>query len=396
MRILHIVDLSDHASAPGLACASAVSRLRGSHTVWTIGHPALPAGWLTPSRRLAAPTGSPLLAWRALRRALDQHRNTFDLVTCWSIGALSAFHAASPRSPLPLVGVLPCRPHRTPRSLSARLWRTVLDRATLLCFSQTAAERWRLDGAGDIRIAPPFLHTSLDMLPSRETARASLRIEPHERVLCLLADPPLLADARRFAYLTGLLSVGGAPTVALVSAHSAQVRRGARFVRECGRLWRIVPCREPLAAALPACDAALVDIRVLPTHPLAVPDAGADVETTADALAISVAAQLGVPVVLPRHPLATELLRAGVPINTAADSTCLALAAALFPFMDQQEAGRGGAEFKPGAPGLEVLHEIWLEKLNAVRPGFPLSPARALPPVIDRMTVGRPLSPRST
>src|SRR5688572_21838507 len=95
MRILHIVDLTDHASAPALACASAVSRAPGAHAVWTIGHPALPSAWLAPSRRFAAPTGSPLLAWRALRRALDQERDSFDLVTCWSIGALTAFHAAS-------------------------------------------------------------------------------------------------------------------------------------------------------------------------------------------------------------------------------------------------------------------------------------------------------------
>lgn len=374
-RILHLVDLTDRAGTPALACSSAVARLPGVHTVWTIGHPPFPGSLLAPSRRLGAPLGSPLAAWAALRRALRRTRGMFDLVTCWSAGALAALHLARAPGTPPTVGVLvsgrPCE--GSPFAVHAE--RAALANHVVLCFSESAASRWKRAGAVDVRVAPPHLEFDRACLPTREAARAALGIGDHEHVLLLLAEPPQLGDARRFAYLTGLLSVGGAPTVALVHDRSAQLRRGARFVRECGRLWRILPCRDPIAAALPACDAAVVDTRVHRAHPLLYPPAGSESDPTADAMTVAIATSLGVPVVVPRLALAEELRAAEIPIVRATDASCLSLAAALFPFMDARPAPPQPVEPAAGVGALSVLGDLWLETLNSPRPGFPLLPS---------------------
>jgi hypothetical protein len=371
-RILHLVDLTDRAGTAALACSCAVARLPGVHSVWTIGHAPLPGAWLAPSRRLGAPLGSPLAAWAALRRALRGTLGTFDLVTCWSVGALGALHLACPRGTPPTIGVLASDRPGEGSLVAARTERAALARHAVLCFSESAACRWRRAGATDVRVAPPRLGLDHALVPTRDDARAALGIAPREHVLALLADPPEAGDARRFAYLAGLLSVGGAPTVALVHERSAQLRRGARFVRECGRLWRILPFAGPLATALPACDAAVVDSRVHRTHPLLYPPAGSVPEPTADALAVSLAVNLGVPVVVPRLSLADELQAAGIPVIRAADASCLSLAAAIFPFMDARPAASQIVESSPAAGALTVLADLWSESLNAPSPGFPL------------------------
>lgn len=386
MHILHLVDLSDHSSTAPLACAAAVRRLPARHTLWTIGHAPSPLSSLTSapqvSRSLGAPLRKPLLAWRSLQRELARHAADVDLITCWSPATLAAAALAKPRAPVIGVFTSPCR--LPLNAIEARFHRAALDRFPILCFSDAAAADWRRAGAPDVRIASPRLAFHLDGIPSRDDARAALNIAPDERVIALFADPPAFGDARRFAYLAGLLSVGGAPTVALVHARNTQVRRAARFIQGCGRLWRLLVVDSPLVHALPACDAAIIDTRVVPNHPLLYPAPGHSPEPVADTLAASLAAQLRVPLIVPPLAIADDLRAADIPFVRASDTSCLSFASSVFHLYESSTDTPSPARTSPDA--LDTLFEIWQERLNTPRPGFPLRhgapvPSIVLPPV---------------
>jgi hypothetical protein len=379
MRVLHVVDHSDHTSLAPLACDTLVRRAPGRHTLWAVGHAPSPRVIAAPERRFAARLGRPALSFLSLRAPLRQAAGRHDLIVCWSPATLAAACAALPRNRIPLVGVFTSPPSATTNPVGARLLRTALDRATTVCFSEAADTFWRNAGASDARRVPPVARFDTADLPAREEVRARLGIKPHERTLALFADPPHLGDARRFAYLSGLLGIGGVPTVGLVHARSAQLRRGARFLRECGRAWRFIAADVPLADVLPAADAALCDTQVIPTHPLRTPGAECHPPLTADALAPSLAAAAGVPLIFPRVALADELRAAGLSITIAADVSALSLASAAFAVLDNPAAHRPAPLPADAPDAIDAIVELLRERLNAPLPGFPLSPSHPVP-----------------
>lgn len=384
MRLLHVLDSTDQASLPALACAGAISTLDARHTLWTIGHEGAPYT-PTPTRRVSAPLRRAALAWASLRRPLRDAARSHDALVCWSPGALTAVHLACGPGRMPLVGVFtgPAPLSRATGTPGAWALRGALDRASVLCFSAHAALGWGSLGAIDVRIAPPRVPFPGGVFPARADARARLEISDDEHVVGLLADPPSRGDARRFAYLAGLLGVGGVRTVAVVHASNAQVRRALRFHRECQRAWRMIVVSTPLAGVLPACDAALLDTVVLPTHPLrAIP--GIDpAPLSADALAADLARAAGVPLVVPRVPLARELTDAGHSPIIAAGDTALALASAAFAIHDQRPPMPPASE---GPSAIDTLRGLIAERLNQPLPGFPLCPSDPLPPSINAST----------
>jgi hypothetical protein len=380
MRILHALDLDDRASLPALACAQAIARIPARHTLWTLGNAAAPEFLPTPARRVSPRLGRAWLSAPALRGPLRSALRSHDVLVAWSPDALAALHAAiAPRS-APLVGVFTSPPPLAGRHQSASSWirRAALARAVVLCFSPTAAAGWAAAGAGDVRTAPAHVSGRLASPASRASVRAELEIADDEHVMALLADPPSLGDARRFAYLAGLLGVGGVRTVGVIHSASAQVRRALRYHRECQRAWRMIVIDGPLASVLPGCDAAMIDTVVLPTHPLRPLATTGPAPLTADALAAPLALAAGVPLVVPRSTLADDLLGAGHAPVVAAGDTALALASAGFALYDRRPVPTPGPT-PTGPDAIGTLHELLKERLNAPLPGFPLRPANPVP-----------------
>ena len=92
-----------------------------------------------------------------------------------------------------------------------------------------------LDGA--------FPDDSLD----RETLRRAWGIDARTRVLMPANDHPSDIDAMRLAYLAGILSVAGKPTVAIAPSSSRHLDRAARFNWRHGRArWVIIDDRSPI------------------------------------------------------------------------------------------------------------------------------------------------------
>lgn len=354
-------------------------RIAGRHMLWTIGSTRPPRALPTPRRRFAARLGQAWLTAAALRPALRQTLTDIDLIACWSPSVLSAVHAAVPRSSVPSIGIFTNEPSLSIGPLEHLARRAALDRATIFCTSPAFASEWRHAGAIDVRAATPFVRFDPADLPTRQEARAELAIKPHERVLALFADPPSLGDARRFAYLTGLLSVGGTPTVGLVHARSAQIRRSARFLRECGRAWRFVAYDGPLTDFLAAADAVFADVRVSPTHPLRSFDSTVEPRATADSLAASIAAAAEVPLIIPRTSLANDLVQAGHSLHVAADLTPLSFAASMLAVLEKRAEPRSAPQ-PPVDDAIDQLHEVCVELANVPSPGFPLAPSAVPPP----------------
>lgn len=101
------------------------------------------------------------------------------------------------------------------------------------------------------------LGSTLD-IGSRDRTRESLGVAPEWPMVALLADPARLGDARRFAYMIGLLDVAEMPIAGLIDPRAAHLVRARRFHAEARVRWRLRVCPGPLAGALHACELAVV------------------------------------------------------------------------------------------------------------------------------------------
>lgn len=381
MTILHVVDLSRNHAAGAIACAAAMRRLPGDHTLITLGTPP-DADALFPiaPRRLVAPLATPELAWRSLGRAIaptpNDRRRPIGVITCWSPGALVALHLASPRPRVPIVAAFTEAPASYAHPIAQALLRRALARAALLAFSESTAAAWRAAGVADVRTAPPAAARPSE-LPTRDDARRALGLDPSERLVALLADPPSLGDARRFVNLLGILAVAGCRCTGLVPAGSDQLRRAARFIRSTGRSWSLIPTRAPLPLALAACDIALCDARLPPIHTASSSPNPATTRLVAGPVMISLAAALGVTVIAPRSPVSLELADAGCPITFSGGVSAQAVASAMLAALTRPPAA--AKPWVAGDAGLDVLGSLWDELRNTPAPGFPLDPAAPIP-----------------
>lgn len=225
MRILHLVEpaapglagavLRPHAHDAGvLACRATIERAgRFEHGVCLVGptsaeQRARDLG-LPVMDRVAPALGIPTLAWYGLE-ALVRERGRPDVVQCWS--------------------------------------RTLV-RLAALAFGNSAP-----------CLAPPdeFPLPDPGRLRDRAALRRRLGMRPTGRVILLLADPPPVADARRFISLLGLLEATGHRCTGVVPAGARELIRARRFCRDAHLGSQLMQTDLPAWALAPACDCAVL------------------------------------------------------------------------------------------------------------------------------------------
>ena len=114
-------------------------------------------------------------------------------------------------------------------------------------------ERTRLALGGLASGAPSDAVRSVDAtFPADAIGRPALRrqwrVGDDTRVLIPADDHPSRVDAMRLCYIVGILSVAGAPSVAVVPREARDLDRAARFAWRHGRApWLIIDDRPPLA-----------------------------------------------------------------------------------------------------------------------------------------------------
>lgn len=282
MRILHLIDAASPQACPTTFALLADSLGRLGHTeqrVLLLGGKALAcaakAGGIEDARRAGVPFGRAVLGWAAVRRAA-RGMGAFDLIHCWSVGALAAASLVRPRTPRVLTLTAPPSP-------SAARWLRLLTgdmpgRALLLPISNTVRAAALCAG-----VDPALVHVlrpSLDMAKVQAGRRDALRrrwgISETDananriKVISILSDPPAAMDAQIAHMAVGLtdeayaLQPGGrrddAPILWLL-VHPDQLHRARaeQVAQDIGRFDRVI--QEPIAArpwdVLPGCDLAL-------------------------------------------------------------------------------------------------------------------------------------------
>lgn len=275
MRILHLIDaVSPQATSTTLAMlADAQGRLgHVDETVALLGgtHLAEQAklAGVTDAMRVGVPMGRAVLGWSSLRRELNRHgQRDFDLIHCWSIGAMTL--ATMMFRLIPRVLTL-----TTPPTSNQVRWLRVLtgdaSKSAILPISNTIRRDLLSSGVDEKSVH--VLRPGIDMSRIGAGSRASLREqwgvpsgdEGKIVVVALLSDPPSAADAvaamviSRFAMETLLLE----GTDVRLIMHPAQRRRlqAKAMLRDMAGLRMLVD--DPRIAQpwsiLPGCDLALV------------------------------------------------------------------------------------------------------------------------------------------
>ena len=289
-RVLHLMEAADGLE-PGVVCAAAL-RVPGEHLVVTVGIPS--RGLDRPDGPvLGAPAGCPELAWRPLRALARAWRPA--LIQAWSHAMAALAMLAAPGVPC-VVGVLGA-PARGEPPVRGALRRRALERASLVVSvapevgQEQARAGWLAAGARDVRVLPLPSVGCPDVTPMRARWRAELGAGADDVMVGLAADPPARADARHFAFLCGLLFTAGAPVVGVLPRGVGGMRRAARYLRAHDRRWRIVSPAAPARDVLGACDLGCLT---------GTPGRGGILASWLGAA--------GVPVVMPRSELSTEVL----------------------------------------------------------------------------------------
>ncbi len=389
MRILHLLDPVDGGDGAIAACLATLNAPGARHDLIGLGTRAdaqrchalgIPCPtWIAP------PLHRGLLAWHTLRRRLAGRRP--DLVTCWSLRSLSLASIALTGSRTPIIGALVNPPTDNPSVLEYRSARRALARRTIVTISETIADHWRRAGASDVRTAPWYAAPHPAPRPRSGALRRALGLAPDEQLVILLADPARAGDARRFAFLVGLLNVGGVRCAGIISSRAHQSPRSLRFIRNCNDGWHVIATDTPLVSLFPACDAALCDFQVPQHHPLYIPREPATTCPSSGPILVAAATSAGLTVVIPDCPFAAELKRDDPNILPAADASPPHIAGAILHAFDLAASARAREPRAP-VPGTNgafphTLVNLWQELLNIPRPGFPLAPDRPVPEAIQ-------------
>ncbi|MFN7020061.1 MAG: hypothetical protein ACK4WH_01875 [Phycisphaerales bacterium] len=334
MRVLHLLDLRQGDVEQITACRAALQIAEAQHHVIAIGSargiaPALSLG-LSPDDVITPMGGPAELSARRLRRLVAARSSrgfaigSADLLQCWSVATLGLARLAFSGGPR-RVGALLRHPAHAPATLLSDARRSLaLVGARLWCFDRSTRAGWA--GAASLLRGDRFSEQQIRLLPPP----ASVRIEPADRAqlrarlgiredqiaVGLVACPPRQADARRFAFVLGLLYTTGASVSGLVPRGVVNLARASRFVRLHGHGWGFQSSDLPLPTMLSACDLAVWD---------APPDRPSD-SGTSGSVGLAIAMSLGLPTVATRHGVSEALLRKIAPELLARDATQNALA----------------------------------------------------------------------
>lgn len=270
MRVLHLIDAaSDQATATTLALLGvSLGRLEGvDDHLLLLGGRSLAAeaalADLPPERveRLAVPFGRAWAGRSMLRRWL-RRVGRFDLIHCWSVGAVSQATFTVRHTPRLLS--LTHSPSRR-----AVHWLRMLVDGPLRVLAVTNTIRRAVLGGGVVESSVAVLRPGIDLGMVQYQQRQSLRScwgldpvrDPQVKVVALLSDPPAAADAK-FAALAAGIAADSRPEIEMhLLLHPDQHnRRRAEDMLLAVRLRRPI-IRDPQVAApwrsLPACDVAL-------------------------------------------------------------------------------------------------------------------------------------------
>jgi hypothetical protein len=312
-----------------LACRAACEIPNVHHLVWLIGNTrderdarslglrisarfSPRAANLGPIARLVRPGG-----------AMMPHANRLDAsaqVLCWGTPTLDIARAL--RIPIAAAVLLDSRDIRT----------TDLHRTPAIAFCNAIASAWRTHGHQVAVLTPPYdLLSDGEWLARRQDTRTALRIGADEVVISLLSDPVRDGDARRFAWVTGLLQVAGIRAVGICAHASSQLQRAARYIRLHGRHWEVIAFDGPPAAALPAADLVMWNVDPSRVAGMDVPPRGP--AGGAGLLSAMMAARHGVPVFSPIDPASDEFLGTIAPELLATAATMPALGACAVPLL---------------------------------------------------------------
>lgn len=211
--VVHLVEgRSPQSCATTLALLAQLRRHAGERSaVLLMGNPALgelaTAAGLHGARRIGVPYGRALCGLAGLRRALAVVGPASQVV-CWSAGALLAARLLRPRTPRVLVAVQPMSDD------AGRLVRWCLrwpgGGGTRVVTSGAALRQAVVDGpVGEWGEAVRALPTLALRAAGASEARGSLRArwgmsDERVKVLAMLADPPVVADAQMAAMAAGV------------------------------------------------------------------------------------------------------------------------------------------------------------------------------------------------
>ncbi len=223
------------------------------------------------AQRIGAPLRQPLMAWPAVRHALqrfetlpgNQSLQHPDIVHCWSA---ATFTLASLyfRNAMRLLTVTTPPPARTIQWLRM-LVAEARGNAAILTISSTLRRDLLAGGLPEsaVHVLRPGIDLAMVQTTRRDALRAELGIEPGDRVVALLSDPPCAADAAHADMATGLADESslntGQRVRLLMHPDQHNHRRARRIIRDLGRHQRIItdPRITQPWSILPACDAAL-------------------------------------------------------------------------------------------------------------------------------------------
>lgn len=177
---------------------------------------------------VAAPGGIAELAARGLERALDRTGVQPDAVHCWGAPAWRAVRGSS-----------------------------VADRAVATTLRDD-------DLPSDTRVSHTTIEPTLSQLApaaeNRERLRRELGIAAGTTLVALLGEPADQIDAWRFIFSLGLAEVCELKVGAIVGGDRLGARRAIGFHRRSERAFPLRVCPGPVAAWLPACDAAWLGV----------------------------------------------------------------------------------------------------------------------------------------
>jgi hypothetical protein len=329
-----------HPAASGqdefLACRAACMIQNVRHLVWLIGttrdeHDARALGLDVTARFSArAANMGPIARFLRPGGVLTQYAERLDAsaqVLCWGTATLDIARALC--LPIAATVLLDSRDVRT----------TELGRTPAIAFCNAIADAWRARGDLVSVLSPPHDVMSDDEWDRRRIdARSSLGISSDEVVVSLLSDPVRDGDARRFAWVTGLLQVAGIRAVGICAHASSQVQRAARYIRMHGRHWEVIAFRGPPAAALPAADLVMWNVDPSRVAGMDIPPRGQ--AGGAGLLSAMLAARHGVPVFSPMDPASEEFLGTIAPELLATAATMPALGACAVPLLSDPQRRR--------------------------------------------------------
>ncbi|MBX3323382.1 MAG: hypothetical protein KF757_10360 [Phycisphaeraceae bacterium] len=146
-----------------------------------------------------------------------------------------------------------------PGSCPARVVRAISDFQRVVTFDEADAQAWIAAGVPGVRVEMRTPTVVLPTIGSRAELRARLGVGEHERLIFPIASPWNALDAQRFIFMIGLLRVIGIEASAIVPAQAWRLAEARVFRRRSGLGTGMFVIDGPLAAYLPACDAAFMD-----------------------------------------------------------------------------------------------------------------------------------------